>query len=617
MRRKREITLDTNTARDPSLSVRDYALIVLLGAIVFGCSLVSGKVLSMHESVLPQSSREMYLAGEWVIPTNGDRPWLERPPLPQWVTITAIHLFGDHRSEAAFRILPNLLGIVISLLTAGIAARLFGRRIGLYAGLILTTLFEFVRYAWLAEQDIFLATIVTLAVALFVKLEFTPERVADTRHSIFGTRSGLFLALFVVLGMTNLAKGLLFGTVMAVLPMAGFLLGTLSLVRIRRYFWIWGWLVFAAISVAWPIAAYQRYPGVLDLWFFDHVGRLSGEYTDINQPFWYYIATIPWVIAPWTPLAFLGIYWTRREALAVRTGPDRFVWCWAILPPLLFSFAGGKHHHYLLHSVAAWAILAAVATDKTLAWISQHQIALRPWKTGIAAFLPVTLFTVLWLGLAFDGIIIPGVELLFVGAGIVWPVFVISSAQALAHPTPPRLATTLFAGVASLYVFGYVMSAKHLDRGRHDAAFLKEVENNVPADAPIFAYNRIDCLEPFRMYFYLPKRTQPIHNATFLRDDRITASEVFVVSRADELEELQKLGPTEIVTQSDRSRRQKSEGDRFTLFKVTLPATMKRYANNAKVNPMQAMARQDGPYLGVENEPAVESTVKATEPNLK
>ena len=80
----------------------------------------------------------------------------------------------------------------------------------------------------------------------------------------------------------------------------------------------------------WPLAAWLRYPDVTDVWFFDHVGRLDGDYQALTKPAWYYLKALPGVIAPWTIVAPIGLWLTRRAALTGRYSPERFLWCWAI-----------------------------------------------------------------------------------------------------------------------------------------------------------------------------------------------------------------------------------------------------------------------------------------------
>jgi 4-amino-4-deoxy-L-arabinose transferase-like glycosyltransferase len=115
------------------------------------------------------------------------------------------------------------------------------------------------------------------------------------------------VAFFAVLGLTNFVKGVAFGPAMVLIPAAGFLAWNWDRRQMGRYLWLWGWVLFIGIAAAWPLAAWTRYPDVAELWAVDHLGRLSGTYTAINQPAWYYLTTLPWEMAPWTPFALVGL----------------------------------------------------------------------------------------------------------------------------------------------------------------------------------------------------------------------------------------------------------------------------------------------------------------------
>src|SRR5262249_13821488 len=147
---------------------------------------------------------------------------------------------------------------------------------------------------------------------------------------------------------------------------------------IKRYFSFWGWLAFLISATAWPLAAYLRYPDIVELWKSDYVGRLNQGY--MREAWYYYFHVLPAILAPWTVAAFVGLVLTARGALSGSTG-NRFVWCWAWLPLLFFSIPQGKHHHYLLHIVPAWAILGAIGCRSAWQWASQ----LPNWRRHPAA----------------------------------------------------------------------------------------------------------------------------------------------------------------------------------------------------------------------------------------
>ena len=117
----------------------------------------------------------MYLHGEWVVPTSAGRPWLERPPLPQWITIAFAHTVGHFDQEWIVRLPSAVVATLVVLMTGVLATRWFGRTVGMISGLTLATTLEFCRYAWLAEQDIYLCLLVTTS---FLSLGISSSRSA-------------------------------------------------------------------------------------------------------------------------------------------------------------------------------------------------------------------------------------------------------------------------------------------------------------------------------------------------------------------------------------------------------------------------------------------------------
>src|SRR5262249_61242210 len=76
-----------DAATDPrSLRSSDYLLLALLCAALAAPALLDGRWLTTHEATHCLNVREMFDSGNWLIPTYGGRPWLERPPVPHWLT---------------------------------------------------------------------------------------------------------------------------------------------------------------------------------------------------------------------------------------------------------------------------------------------------------------------------------------------------------------------------------------------------------------------------------------------------------------------------------------------------------------------------------------------------
>ena len=130
---------------------------------------------------------------------------------------------------------------------------------------------------------------------------------------------------------------------------------SLEVIRIRRYAWVWGGLIFGALVFAWSWAAHRRYPDISRNLSYDYQGT-----TEFDEPVWYYPVFLLALGVPWIFFAVLGLASTFRRALAERRSPERFLWCWAIVPIVVLSIPHRKHHHYLVPSLAPWAMLGAL-----------------------------------------------------------------------------------------------------------------------------------------------------------------------------------------------------------------------------------------------------------------
>jgi 4-amino-4-deoxy-L-arabinose transferase-like glycosyltransferase len=588
------------------IHLRDYVLLAAFALVLFGYGTISGKPLTMHEARLPQLSREMLATGRWLLPHSGERPWLERPPLPHWVTLAVGHVVGRLDRVWIVRIPPVLMGTLTLLMVGWTAARLFGREIGVLSALLLATMYEFYFYAGQAEDEVFLAALVALCVALFVGTEF-PARAAATVEEPPGPPAARFLgnrpwtvwAFFGALGITSLAKGPLVGATEVGAAIGAFLLLSRARRRILRYVWLWGWLLFAVATLAWPVAAYRAYPSVWDNWKYDYAGPFGKE------PFWYYAVTLLWTAAPWTPAALVGLWVTWKDArrAATRPGagppsPHLFLWCWAVAPLVVLSVPARKHHHYLVPALAGWGVLAAFGIRHIWRWVLRGAAKPPTLARGMAlAGLPG--LVALGAGVAYHKI--PGPVWLTAALGAVWLAAVAGVCVGLSRQSGRLALGAMLAGMMIFSFWGQSVLATANNRSSGDLAFLAEVRKRVPATEPlmIVAHGSLDF---FRHQFYSRPEAVLLHNVTYLRDERIRAAEVYVIARYRERRFLAKeLGTYEVVTQSPKSRREESPDDRWTLFRLQFNPDLVRY-RCPDVSVLQAMDRgegdQAGPYCG-------------------
>jgi hypothetical protein len=525
--------------------------------------------------------------GDWVIPHYGGRPWLERPPLPFWLTLPVLSALGDHATS--YRLTSALVGLGCVLTVGWVASLWFGRGVGLLSGVALATLHLFNHYAAGPEAEIFLCAAVTACIATFAYLEFRLRNGpgADREPWLLGRRPLALLAFFVLLGLTNLVKGLFFGDAFVILPAAVYLLwGERPLSYVRRYVWLPGWLAFAACGAAWAVAAYARHPDVVDLWLSDYRGRLDQGF--MREPAYYYAMNLPWALIPWTLPALAALALTWRRALTQGRTPERFLWCWALVPLIFLSIPQGKHRHYLLPAVAPWAILGALGAERLWRLLREAAWLKSPWRVplavGVAAEVAIYLF-------------VPAP--LCVPALCLCPVLVALAWLALSRPNPWAAGTATFAWVCLVSWAAHAEPRLFEDRYADDRDFLAAaLARQEEGGEALLVLDDWGPLDASWSLFYLDGRARLLHNVSFLLDERVAGGpEVLVVARRLRAPALAAYGSSELLFESHHSRGEEAGTEyRLGLYRVRVEAP--RHAGPpAYVSPMQATGRAPGPWL--------------------
>ncbi|CAN5518361.1 N/A [soil metagenome] len=474
---------------------RTHAVILAICvSILFGATLGSARSFTYHESHIVQGAREMLVTGDCLIPRVGGRPWLEKPPLPQWLVAVSGSLFG-HVNEFAARLPAALCGLLGVLAFSGLISRCRGERVGLIAGILLATSTSIITYARLAEPDIFLWGIIVTALCVFASQQV--EVGSITRSS---------MVFFLLLGLTQTVKGPLFGAVLTLAPCC------LWLAWHRGQNWKWlasplGWLACIGVTFAWPVAVIAQFPEALTLWREHTFGRLDGTNTLNTKPFWYYLSTLPWQAAPAFLLALPALPQTIRNAIQQPKSLDRFLMVWFGSMFVLLSAASGKHHHYLLHALPPWAFWATAA----LPWWGRRVAALwnQRWYRVLspvlfAAFIGVAAWQVGQRGsIAAWEIVAIGVTL---QAGLTLMAVMCGRGNDTAAATAFLLTlmiVTIYANVAWL---------GRNDIYAEDAALARRLTAMTTPDDVILVYK----IDPARLLLDLPRRVIVVNDASEL-----------------------------------------------------------------------------------------------------
>jgi 4-amino-4-deoxy-L-arabinose transferase-like glycosyltransferase len=323
------------------------------------------------DAVQAQIARNMLDSGDWVTARLDGIAYLEKSPLKYWMIAVSYMVFGVH--DWAARIPMALSTVLLCWVTARFGMWAFGRKVGMYAGLIMATSVGLFLFTRILIPDVILTLMVTVALWGLMRA-LDPEEPHPGRWAF---------AMWAAMGTGLLLKGL----IAAVVPVAaGLLWIAVSGQFARRETWrrlrlLPGMLVFLAIAAPWHVLATLRNPPYLDFtmhsesgsyrgffWFYflnEHVLRFLNrrwprDYNTVPR-LWFWLFHLLWFF-PWTA------YVTRTFGLGYR-GADRasrtrlLALCWAGFILVFFTFSTTQEY-YSMPAYPALALLLACAIAK-------------------------------------------------------------------------------------------------------------------------------------------------------------------------------------------------------------------------------------------------------------
>ena len=331
---------------------------LLLLSIIFGFSFFQSlgrfPLIDPDEGRYAEIPREMMERGDFVTPLLNYVKYFEKPPLHYWLNAVAMSIFG--KNEFAARFSGALMGLLAVLLVYHAGRRLFGRRSGLFAALILGACTGFVAQARLDITDMTLTCTLSAALAFFMVAAREGERHPGRYYYL----SYLCAALAV------LAKGLI-GIVFpgAIIFLYLVVTGRWRLLKTMRL--PTGMLLFFAVSAPWFIMVSLRNPEFARFFFIhEHFERFTTTVHGRYQPFWFFIPILLGTMLPWSlfiPAAVSGV-WQGRTT---REGDARlYLLIWAAFIFLFFSKSDSKLIPYILPVIPPLALLVGDAFSRAL-----------------------------------------------------------------------------------------------------------------------------------------------------------------------------------------------------------------------------------------------------------
>ena len=288
----------------------------------------------------------MIETGDWVVPTLGADPFMEKPPIFYIVA----GLFGKalspllplHDAVRGACVLFNLLAIGC---VAMASREVNGRGTGWLAAIMLLGCLGWVHNAHMLMTDN--ALLAGFAMAVWGML--LGRKKPWVGGLLCGTGSGLAF----------LSKGLLGPGVLGIVALGLPLLDPVW--RWRKYFCFLGAILLAVVPWVsiWPFLLYQRSPKLFMDWFWDNnFGRFLGTsalVTETQRPF-FFVQKLPYFALPVFPLALWTLW--RRRANILRQ-PALVLPLWIFLATLfVLSVARQAREVYALPMLIPLSLLA-------------------------------------------------------------------------------------------------------------------------------------------------------------------------------------------------------------------------------------------------------------------
>lgn len=328
------------------------ALLVFAAAFLYLAHINSYHLLDPDEGRYHRVAMEMVLSGDYITPHFDYMPYFEKPVFEYWATALAMNLFGFQ--EFTGRVLPALSGLGTVFLAYALGKRMYDRRTGIMAAIILATSALNLVVASIGVTDMALTFFID---ACFVSFYFF-ERTEKKRY---------LLLFYAAMGCGMLTKGL----IAIVFPFGIIFWYALATKRPRLFlklFYLPGILLFCAVAIPWYYLVCQANPDFFYFFFIrEHFLRFATKMHSRFHPWYYFVPFLLGGLTPWTGflLTFLSKHGIIRQPGTQRHKQDMLLLVlWAGLIYLFYSVSDSKLPTYILPCWLPLSVLLAASLER-------------------------------------------------------------------------------------------------------------------------------------------------------------------------------------------------------------------------------------------------------------
>ena len=327
----------------------DWLLLAGFCGFLFFFGLAYFGLLGADEPRYAQVAREMLARHDWITPTLGGKPWLEKPCLYYWQAMLAYAIFGV--SDWAAR-LPSAVDATMMVVAVYLFLRRFRPGFHLDGALMAASAAGVIGFARAASTDMPLAAMFTIAMLAWFAWHET-------------SANSYLAAFYALLALATLAKGPV-APLLAIAIVSIFAVAKGEITLLKRSLWLPGILLFCVVALPWYIAVQSRNPEFFRVFIVEHnFARFGTNLYHHKEPFWYYLPTVLVGLVPWTGFviaAVVGVirgWWAERQSFVRSDALNAFLVIWMAVPVAFFTLSQSKLPGYILPAIPSGTLLLA------------------------------------------------------------------------------------------------------------------------------------------------------------------------------------------------------------------------------------------------------------------
>ncbi|MFZ6756365.1 glycosyltransferase family 39 protein [Undibacterium sp. Ji50W] len=335
--------------QSPYDSPRTLWAIALAFLAVWLYMLGSRTLVPTDEGRYAEMAREMLATGDWITLRLNGIKYFEKPPLQNWMNALTFALFGLGDWQA--RLWTGLCGLLGVAAVAYTGSKVFSRRIGISAALVLGSSFYWAGMGHVNSLDMGLSGMMTLSLCGLL--------VAQNASKDSTTERNAMLMCWLGMALATMSKGLI-GFVLPGAVLVLYTIWTRDLGLWTRLHMGKGLVLFFAVTAPWFILIAIRNPEHPQFFFIhEHFDRFTSNVHKRGGAWHYFIPLLILGIIPWIGMLLQALKTGLGEA-AGQFQPRKMLLIWSAFLFFFFSISGSKLPGYILPVFPALALLIAV-----------------------------------------------------------------------------------------------------------------------------------------------------------------------------------------------------------------------------------------------------------------